>query len=175
MKTIQCKLNDWVDVVFEKNYLDIDEYDYDLFYENKKLENYKTFYEIIAEDKIENNPSKENINNTNHFVQTNDNLENSTTTVNKGNEKIFDKYLSVFPKNGTNVGKIEIEMKVIKKSCSIRYKRKITICCRKVLSCLVEILVFILGIIIYVIFAAFILAGGWIFVLVCYIISKCLE
>ena len=38
--------------------------DYDSFYKNKKLENYKIFFELISEDNIQEFFVKENLNDT---------------------------------------------------------------------------------------------------------------
>ena len=99
----------------------------------KKFENfyYKIFYEIIPEDKIQNSfinkkiyNDKNNYNSTDDIGKTNENNKNN-------NEKITDMTFSTLPTFETNGGKIEIEIRVIKKSCIVRYKRKISNCFSK--------------------------------------------
>ena len=137
-----------------------------------KIINYKIFYEIISEDKIQNRFPNGNINNNNKNFNSTDKLEKSNTTINNDNEKIIDTVILVLPNNETNQTKLEIEIKVIKKSCCVRYKRKISNCCDKCKDffkkcCPVvfgSILGFIVGILIIAFF--FLLYGGWVIFLI---------
>ena len=126
---IQCflkdKFSEKISLYFKENKLDIK--DYYLFYEKKKLMyyDYKKFYEIISEDVFKNCFSNEKINNTiNTFLST-DNLEKTNTAMTNEKEKIKDIVIPVHPKNKTDEKKLEVEIKIIKKSCFNRYKRKI--------------------------------------------------
>ena len=126
---IQCflkdKFSEKISLYFKEKKLDIE--DYDLIYEKKNLENYdyKKFYEIISEDVFKNCFSNEKINNTiNTFLST-DNLEKTNTAMTNEKEKIKDIVIPVHPKNKTDEKKLEVEIKIIKKSCFNRYKRKI--------------------------------------------------
>ena len=169
LSIIECKLNDWVDIYFTKNYLDKE--DYDLYFENKKLENYKIFYELLMEDKIQNYYINENLNNTkNNITATNEmNKTNTNTTYEK--EKIFDIPLTVFPKNETENRKLEIEIKVILKCCIFRYKKKLLNCCEKFSGkckrCTEGFVGVFLGIILGIIMIAvgLFVMGGWIVLL----------
>jgi len=71
----------------------------------------------------------------------------------------------VLPINEKNNRKIEIEIKIILKSCSVRYKRKISKCCDKfkdcVCFCTLKFLSYIIGFA-FGLFIVFIILGGWI-------------
>ena len=134
----QCLLKDRVGDIFNsyfyKNHLDV--FDYYLIYENKIIDNYyyKIFYEFISKDKIQNRFPNEKINNNIKYFTSKDNFnleKTNTITMINDKEKITDNILSVLPNNETNETKLDIEIKVIKKSCCIRYKRKISNCCDK--------------------------------------------
>ena len=123
---IQCLLKDRIgNIIFSnifKNKLDND--DYDLIYENEKLEYYyiKIFYEIYYENKSKN--SKEKLT---HIIKTDSStniLENTNVNMLRDKQK-NDKVLAVLTNNDKNKTNIAINLKLIKKSCYVRYKRKI--------------------------------------------------
>ena len=153
--TIQCLLGDRVDNKIEQYFIEnhLDSEDYYLVYENKIFEDYyyKIFYEIIPEDKIQNSFQNENINN--NTIKS----FPSSETLNESNQiKFFDKEkIMVLPE--INKRKIEIEINVILKSCSIRYKRKISKCCRIIK---IGLLYFIGSVFIFI--GLFLFFGGWI-------------
>ena len=60
------------------------------------------------------------------------------------NEKTNDIFTFVPPNNETDERIIEIEIKVIKKSCCVRYKRKISYCCKKFWKCELSCLIYLL-------------------------------
>ena len=93
---------------------------YDNFYN-------KIFYAIIPEDKIQNSITNEKINNNKDYFVSNDNLEKTNKILNYTKEKISDMTLKVFPNNETDERKIEIEIRVIKKSFCVRLKNKFII------------------------------------------------
>ena len=93
---------------------------YDNFYN-------KIFYAIIPEDKIQNIITNEKINNNKDYLVSNDNLEKTNKILNNTKEKISDMTLKVFPNNETDERKIEIEIRVIKKSFCVRLKNKFII------------------------------------------------
>ena len=164
--SIQCllrdRINDKIDNYFSKKKLD--SYDYDLYYENKIFVGYysKIFYEIISEDKINNSICNDNAdNNTKESFPTIENLNDSNQI--NFNFNIKEKKI-VLPINEKNNRKIEIEIKIILKSCSVRYKRKISKCCNKFKDCVKDILHcsgYIIGFALGL-FIAFIILGGWI-------------
>jgi len=125
---IQCLLGDSIyDKIkpyFNQRHFDTD--DYYFVYENKKIEFFyiKKFYEIISEKKNQNSFYNDEINNTIPSLPTIENL-NETDKI-----KIYDKEKKIIPPiNEPNKRKIEIEIKIIKKCCCVRYKRKISYCC----------------------------------------------
>ena len=132
--SIQCLLRDRVNDKIYQYFREkkLESIDYDLFYENKIFENYyhKTFYEIIPEDKIQNNTDNSQINET---IQTFPTCEN----INELNKIVFnnEKKINVLPINEINKGKIEIEIKVKLKKCNVRYRRKLKNCCDKIRNC----------------------------------------
>lgn len=85
------------------------------------------FYSIIPEDKIQNSITNEKINNNKDYFVSNDNLEKTNKILNYTKEKISDMTLKVFPNNETDERKIEIEIRVIKKSFCVRLKNKFII------------------------------------------------
>ncbi len=85
------------------------------------------FYSIIPEDKIQNSITNEKINNNKDYFVSNDNLEKTNKILNYTKEKISDMALKVFPNNETDERKIEIEIRVIKKSFCVRLKNKFII------------------------------------------------
>ena len=90
-------------------------------------------------------------------------------------EKIKDIVIPVLPNNKTDERKLEIEIKIIKKSCFNRYKRKISFCCNRLKSffkeCCKAIFLVLLSIIVFgLAYAAFLLVTGLWFVI--YIIIK---
>ena len=85
------------------------------------------FYSIIPEDKIQNSITNEKINNNKDYFVSNDNLEKTNKILNYTKEKISDMTLKVFPNNETDERKIEIEIRVIKKSFCVRLINKFII------------------------------------------------
>ena len=120
---IKCLLGDKINSIIEK-YFDqnhLDSRNYNLYYENKILDNYfrKIFYEIISEDKINNSLNNETENgNTIKSLPSNENLNESNKIKFNVKEKI-----TVLP---VNERKIEIELKADRKCCCIIFKRKIS-------------------------------------------------
>jgi len=125
---IQCllkdRINDKIDDYFDGKKLDSD--DYDLFYENKKFERYhfKIFYEMISEDKIQKSFQIDNIDNI--TVKSFPSCE-SIDEFTKNKFKVDEKKIAA-PINEIIRRQIEINIKIIKKPCSIRYKRKLSNC-----------------------------------------------
>lgn len=124
---LQDRIQNKICSYFDKNHLY--EYDYDLIYENKKLEDYfyTIFYEIISEEKIQNNFSNE----TKSTTLISNDLEKVNTTNIKDN-KVINDTIQNLSNNEIDERKIEIEIKIIKKSCFSRYKVKI---CNIGISC----------------------------------------
>jgi len=115
------KINSIIEKYFDQNHLD--SRDYNLYYENKILDDYysKIFYEIISEDKINNSLNNETDNgNTIKSLPLNDNLNESNQIKFNDKEKI-----TILP---VNERKIEIEIKVDRKCCCIIFKREISDC-----------------------------------------------
>ena len=100
--------------------------DYNLFYENKQMDKYTKLYENISEDKIQNCFTNGTENHNNFFVST-ENFEKTDMNINK--KIIYNNPLSVYPNLKADDIKIEIEIKVIKKCCCTRFKRKMYYCC----------------------------------------------
>jgi len=162
--TFQCLLKDRVkniiDKYFEDKKLDIN--DYDLIYEKVIIKDYyyKIFYQIVSEGKIKNRFLNEKINYQKSNFTSNDNLDKTNiTTITCAKEKIIDNTISVLRNNETNIAKLEIEIKVILKSCCFRYK------CKNFFKyfCWVIIIIIVLGF-------YFLILGGWI--LIVYFTSK---
>ena len=132
--SIQCLLRDRVNDKIYQYFREkkLESIDYDLFYENKIFENYyhKTFYEIIPEDKIQNNTDNSQINETIQTFPTCENI-NEFNQIEYNNEK----KIAILPINKASKGKIEIEIKVKLKSCNVRYRRKLRDCCDKFKHC----------------------------------------
>lgn len=166
--TIQCLLGDRVNYIIVKYFNEnrLNSEDYYLFYENKIFENYydTKFYEIISEDKILNSFQNENINNNTIItLPSNENL-NETNFKFNSNKKIM-----AIPINEINKRRIEIEIKIMLKSCWLRYKRKISrcggsdfknflgCCCLCFLKAFCYTLGFVIGL--FIVFCFF---GGWI-------------
>ena len=159
------RVDNRIEQYFSENHLDSE--DYYLVYENKIFEDYyyKIFYKIIPEDKIQNSFQNENINNNIlKSFPTSETLNESNQIKFNDKEKII-----VLPLNEINKRKIEIEINVILKSCSIRYRRKISKCCYNCKDCFKEccfsvsqIIAYILGLLIGL-FIIFIILGGWAF------------
>ena len=85
-------------------------------------------------------------------------------------EKITDNAIPVFQNNEVNKRKLEIEIKVILKSCCFRYKRRLSNCCDKFkdfFKCFCKQLLYVVSLIIGSVLA-FLFFGGWfvIFVLI---------
>lgn len=137
---IQCNLSDRVDIYFETNHQDKN--DFDLFFEYKKLEYYQIFFELISEDKIQNYfTNKYNIKD---LFTPNDMMERSSTNINNANETTIDMPISVSPSNESDNKKLEIEIRIIKKKCCEGFKRCCTNSCK-------NIILFILGFICFII------------------------
>ena len=136
--SIQCllgdKINDMIEKYFEEKHLDSD--DYDLFYENKEIECYKKFYEIISEDKIQNSFQDDNVDNitVKSFPSSETIDELSKNKFNVKEKKIAPPIKEITKRE------ISIEFKVIQKDCSIRYKRKLSNCLDSLKSCLPDCL-----------------------------------
>ena len=149
------RVDNRIEQYFSENHLDSE--DYYLIYENKILNNYfyKIFYEIIPEDKIQNSFQNENINNnTIKSFSSSETLNELNQIKSNDKEKIM-----IHPINEINKRKIEIEINVILKSCSIRYKRKISKCwdnCKKCCCCVKSCIALPISL-----FILFILYGGW--------------
>ena len=109
------------------NKLDIN--DCDLYYENQKFENYqyKIFYQILSNDKIQKAISGENVINHIKNFKSSDNLNKTNTPIINDKEKRVD---TIMPVLQTQEKKIKIEIKVILKCCIFRCCRKICQCCK---------------------------------------------
>lgn len=136
---IQCNLSDRVDIYFETNHQDKN--DFDLLFECKKLEYYKIFYELISEDKIQNYFTNENKNNTKDLFTPNAMMEKSSININNVNETNIDVPISISSSNESDNKKLEIEIRIIKKrikkSCGEGFRR----CC--INSCCILILIIV--------------------------------
>ena len=139
---IQCLLSDRVDIYFETNHQDKN--DFDLLFEYKKLEYYKIFYELISEDKIQNYFTNKNKNNTKDLFTPNDMMEISSTNINNVNETNIDVPISISSSNESDNKKLEIEIRIIKKSCGERFGR----CCKKSCKILILSILGLIGLII---------------------------
>ena len=128
------KINDMIKKYFEEKHLDSD--DYNLFYENKEIECYKKFYEIISEDKIQNSFQDDNADNiTVKSFPSSETIDELSKNKFKVKEKKIARPLKEITKR-----EISIEFKVIQKDCSIRYKRKLSNCLDSLKSCLPDCL-----------------------------------
>ena len=142
--TIPCLLQDKVSSNFESYFTqnELDKDYYHIYYENKKIEYYshEIFYELISEDLIQNFFSGEKINNFKKSIVLNDNDDKVKTKTKMVNdkEKIVDTTVSFFQSNETVERKLEIELRVIKKCCMIRFKIKSAKCCEPLKVCLTE-------------------------------------
>ena len=113
-----------IEPYFNERHFDTE--DYYFVYENKEIEFFyiTKFYEIISKDKIQNSIYNDEINNTMPTLPTIENLNEADKI------KIYDKEKKMIPPNNeSNKRKIEIEIKIIKKCCCVRYIRKISDCC----------------------------------------------
>ena len=113
---------------------------------------YTIFYEIISEEKIQNNFSNETKSTTIISSILSNDLDKVNTISIKDNKGINDTIQNL-SNNEADERKIEIEIKIIKKSCFSRYKVKICnigIYCG---YCLLIIISFIIGFIIFFIFS----------------------
>ena len=78
------------------------------------MEYYKIFYELISEDKIQNYfTNKYNIKD---LFTPNDMMERSSTNINNVNETNIDMPISISSSNESDNKKLEIEIRIIKKS-----------------------------------------------------------
>jgi len=168
--TVQCLLKDRVKNIIDKYFEDkkTDITDYDLIYEKSIIKNYyyKIFYQIISEGKIQNRFLNEKIN---YYKSdtSNDNLEKTDTTMTLAKEKIIDNAIPVFQNNEANITKLEIEIKLILKSCCFRYKRRLSNCFNKFFNKLIFLIrCFCFSLLMIVAIAiglglSFLLLGGW--------------
>ena len=92
---LKDKISDYVNGYLYYNKIDIN--DCDLYYENKKFENYqyKIFYEILSKDKIQKAISGENIINHIKNFESSDNLNKTNTPIVNDKEKRVDTIIPV--------------------------------------------------------------------------------
>ena len=125
---LKDKISDYVNGYLYYNKIDIN--DCDLYYENKKFENYqyKIFYEILSKDKIQKAISGENIINHIKNFESSDNLNKTNTPIVNDKEKRVD---TIIPVLQTQEKKIKIRIKVVLKCCIVRCCRSICQSCKK--------------------------------------------
>ena len=125
---LKDKISDYVNGYLYYNKIDIN--DCDLYYENKKFENYqyKIFYEILSKDKIQKAISGENIINHIKNFESSDNLNKTNTPIVNDKEKRVD---TIIPVHQTQEKKIKIRIKVVLKCCIVRCCRSICQSCKK--------------------------------------------
>lgn len=153
---IQCLLSDRVDIFFEINHQDKN--DFDLLFEYKKVEYYKIFYELISEDKIQNYFT--NKNNTKDLLTPNYMMEQSSTNINNVNETNIDMPISISSSNESDNKKLEIEIRIIKKSIKKSCGGGSGRCCIN-LCYILKIIIFVLiGFIIYDFYIVWDSGGG---------------
>ncbi len=125
---LKDRISKYINEYFYYNKFDIN--DYDLYYENQKFENYqyKIFYEIISQDKIQKAISGENMINHIKNFESSDNLNKTNTPIVNDKEKRVD---TIIPVLQTTENKIKIKIKVVLKCCIVRCCRSICLCCKK--------------------------------------------